>query len=154
MAIIATWQERLDNVRVVVPRAEVARTRFFVSHATADKWLAKTLCEKIEETGADTFRDDRDIAGGDDIPEVIRQEIIRSNEMLVVMTPESVDRRWVLLEVGAAWGRRRHSRIVAVLCHVQVDTIPDMIASKKAVPLNEFDDYLRDLKKRVGRYKK
>lgn len=44
----------------------------FVSHATADKWLAKTLCEKIEETGAATFRDDRDIDGGDDIPDRIR----------------------------------------------------------------------------------
>jgi len=119
----------------------------FVSHATADKWLAKTLCEKMEAAGAKTFRDDRDIAGGDDIPDVIRREIIRSKEMVVLVTPESVDRRWVLLEVGAAWGRRR--RTVAVLCHVAVDTIPAIIASKKAVPLNEFDDYLRDLRERV-----
>ncbi|MBI1918829.1 MAG: toll/interleukin-1 receptor domain-containing protein [Planctomycetes bacterium] len=40
--------------------------RVFVSHATADKWIAKTLCEKIEGVGATTFRDDRDINGGDD----------------------------------------------------------------------------------------
>ena len=39
----------------------------FVSHATADKWIATVLCEKMEETGAKTFRDDRDIGGGDDI---------------------------------------------------------------------------------------
>lgn len=39
----------------------------FVSHATSDKWLAKAICEKIEATGAVTFRDDRDIHGGDDI---------------------------------------------------------------------------------------
>ncbi len=51
----------------------------FISHATADKWIAKTLCEKIESVGAVTFRDDRDIAGGDDIPEQIRREIVRSN---------------------------------------------------------------------------
>jgi TIR domain len=125
----------------------------FVSHATADKWLAKTLCEKIEETGAKTFRDDRDISGGDDIPDAIRQNIVRANELVVLLTPESVDRPWVLLEVGAAWGRRQHSRIVAVLCHVQVDTIPDMIASKKAVPINQFDEYLRELRERVGRHR-
>jgi hypothetical protein len=34
----------------------------FLSHATTDKWLAKTLCEKIEASGATTFRDDRDTA--------------------------------------------------------------------------------------------
>ena len=74
----------------------------FLSHATADKWLAKTLCEKIEETGAKTFRDDRDIAGGDDIPDEIRDNIFRSSEFLVLLTPESVDRRWVNMEIGAA----------------------------------------------------
>jgi hypothetical protein len=125
----------------------------FVSHATADKWLATVLCEKIEETGAKTFRDDRDIDGGDDIPDAIRQQIVHCNEMVVLLTPESVNRPWVLFEVGAAWGRRRNSRIIAVLCHVQVDSIPGMIASKKAVPINQFDQYQRELKQRVSRSK-
>jgi len=123
----------------------------FVSHATADKWLAKTICERIEQFGAATFRDDRDIQGGDDIPEVIRKKIIQANELLVLLTPESVDRPWVLLEVGAAWGRKKKSRIVAVLCHVTVDTIPKLIASKKAFPLNDFDTYLKELRERASR---
>ena len=132
-----------------------ARSRYqvFVSHATADKWMAKVLCEKIEQTGAATFRDDRDIDGGDDIPDRIRREIIRSNEMVVLLTPESVNRAWVILEVGAAWGRRRGFRIVSILCHVEVDAIPDMLASKKAVSINDFDEYLKELKKRVARHK-
>jgi hypothetical protein len=124
-----------------------------VSHATADKWLAKTLCEKIEQTGATTFRDDRDIDGGDDIPDRIRREIIRSAEMVVLLTPESLNRAWVILEVGAAWGRRRGFRIVSILCHVEVDAIPDMLASKKARSINDFDEYLKELKKRVARGK-
>lgn len=74
--------------------------RVFVSHATADKWLAKTICEKIETTGAITFRDDRDINGGDDIPQALKSAISQSEELLVLMSPASIDRRWVLLEVG------------------------------------------------------
>jgi len=77
--------------------------RIFVSHATADKWLATIVCEKLEAAGATTFRDDRDIDGGDDIPERLRQEISRSKELVVLVTPESVNRPWVLLEVGGAW---------------------------------------------------
>lgn len=125
----------------------------FVSHATADKWLATTLCEKIEQAGAVTFRDDRDIDGGDDIPDEVRRQIVRSSEMVVLLTPESVDRPWVLLEVGAAWGRRQKARIVAVLCHVEVDSIPDIIGSKKAVPINKLDDYLKQLKRCVEQSK-
>lgn len=121
----------------------------FVSHATADKWIAKVICEKTEGTGASTFRDDRDINGGDDIPEEIRQQIKRSQEMVVVLTPESVGRQWVLLEVGAAWGWRKNFRIVAVLVHVGTEPIPEIIKSKKAININEFDNYLSELRKRV-----
>jgi hypothetical protein len=52
----------------------------FISHATADKWIAKVFCEKIEAIGAKTFRDDRDINGGDDLPEQIRRQIIRATK--------------------------------------------------------------------------
>src|SRR5687768_11867714 len=101
--------------------------RVFVSHATADKWIAKAICERIESTGATTFRDDRDIAGGDDIPEEIRRQIKQSKEIIVLLTPESIDRQWVTLEVGAAWGWSKRMRIVLIRCHVSVDPIPDMI---------------------------
>lgn len=125
----------------------------FISHATADKWIAKTLCEKIEQTGATTFRDDRDISGGDDIPEEIRRQIKRSQEIVVILTPESVDRRWVILEVGAAWGWSKRMRITMVMCHISVDPIPDMIKNKKGINLNQIEDYLDELSRRVrGRH--
>jgi hypothetical protein len=99
--------------------------------------------------GASTFRDDRDIDGGDDIPDAIRMQIKQSKEFVVLLTPESVNRPWVLLEVGAAWGWRKKSPIVAVLCHVNVDAIPDIIKSKKAYSLNDFDKYLNELSGRM-----
>jgi hypothetical protein len=125
----------------------------FVSHATADKWLARVICEKLESVGAKTFRDDRDIHGGDDIPDEIRRHIRRCSEFLVLLTPESVHRQWVLLEVGAAWGWRVKRRITAVLCHVDTDRIPDMIKSKKAINLNDFDQYLAEVAARVPLHK-
>jgi predicted nucleotide-binding protein len=124
----------------------------FVSHATADKWLARTLCEKLESTGAATFRDDRDLNGGDDIPEEIRRQIKQSKEIVVLLTPELIGRQWVTLEVGAAWGWSKRMRIVLIRCHVSVDSIPDRIKNKKAIPLNDFDDYANELAKRVRDY--
>ena len=121
----------------------------FVSHATADKWIATTFCEKIDATGATSFRDDRDINGGDSIPETIRTEIQVSRELVVLLSPDSIERPWVLLEVGAAWGRRKNYRIVPVLCHVSFDAIPDIIEGKKAFHINDFDKYLTELKRRV-----
>jgi hypothetical protein len=72
--------------------------------------------------------------------------------MVVLLTPESADRPWVLLEIGAAWGKRQRARIIAVMCHVEVDRIPDIIGSKKAVSINSFDEYVEELKHRVGEH--
>lgn len=128
-----------------------ARSKYqvFVSHATADKWIATIFCEKIDATGATSFRDDRDINGGDSIPDSIRTAIQVSRELVVLLTPDSIERPWVLLEVGAAWGRRKDYRIVPVLCHVTFDAIPDIIEGKKAFHINDFDTYLAELKRRV-----
>lgn len=119
----------------------------FVSHATADKWIAKVICEKLEAVGASTFRDDRDIDGGDDIPERLREEIERSQELVFLLTPQSVARPWVLIELGGAW--LRGIRIVAVRYHIEVDSIPAIIKAKKSIHLNELDEYLAEVERRV-----
>src|SRR5436305_12276350 len=94
-------------------KASAAKTakpyQVFVSHATADKWLARTICDKIQGTGATTFRDDRDTNGGDDIPGEIRRQLNLSKEIVVLLTPESINRQWVLLEAAAAWGRSKRT---------------------------------------------
>jgi hypothetical protein len=126
--------------------------QIFVSHSTADKWLAVTLCEKLETSGASTFRDDRDIDGGDDIPDRIRAEIKRSREIVVLLTPNSVNRAWILLEVGAAWGWSKAIRITPILCHVDVDPIPGMIKSKKAVHINDCANLFAEVKRRVKKH--
>jgi hypothetical protein len=121
-----------------------------VSHATPDKWVARMICEKIDAiAGATTFRDDRDIEGGDDIPESLREQIQLSAELVVLITPVSVGRPWVMLEIGAAWELGKW--IVPVCYHVDADKIPAILSKRKAYPLNEFDRYLEELRKRVER---
>ena len=122
--------------------------RVFISHATHDKWISKILCEKLEETGADTFRDDRDIEGGDSIPDVILSEIRSCDEIVVLLTPESVQRQWILVEIGIAIGVER--RIIPLFYHIDTEQIPDIIKSRRGLDLNDLDGYLTDLSKRMN----
>jgi len=108
------------------------------------------LCEKLESAGVDTFRDDRDIGGGDDIPSAVFSGIKRSRELLVLLSPQSVGRQWILLEVGAALGWSKRMRIVVVRCHVEVDLIPEMLKAKRSFDLNEMDQYLDEVRVRAG----
>lgn len=121
--------------------------RVFVSHATADKWIARVLCEKLEAIGVVTFRDDRDIAGGDHIPARLRQEINSADEFLVLLTPNSIDRQWVTLELGAAW--QRDMRIVALLYSVKIEDIPAILHERKLIDLNALEQYLAEVAARL-----
>src|SRR5437870_4134664 len=89
----------------------------FVSHSTKDRWIARQIAKLLEGSGKDfsikTFLDERDIKVGDSIPDSIRTNIQQCNEFLVLLTRNSLDRPWVLIEISAAWGHGK--RIIAII---------------------------------------
>jgi hypothetical protein len=123
--------------------------RVFVSHAAHDKFIAKVLCDQMEGIGVATFRDDRDIEGGEAIPAAIQAKIRECDELVVLLTPESIGREWVLIEIGIAIGVQR--RIVPLFYHVDPKDGPGIIKDNRGFHLNELDEYLRDLMKRIQR---
>ena len=123
--------------------------RVFLSHATYDKFLAVILTERIEAlAGVAAFRDDRDIEGGDLIPEAIRTAIRGSREMLVLFTPQSLGREWVTLEIGMA--QITGLRVVPLLYHVEPASLPATLRDAKAYRLDELPAYLEELAARVA----
>lgn len=100
--------------------------------------MAAMIEEKGRKYGVMTFLDERDIAGGDSIPDSIRKNIQECNEFLVLLSRYSIDRPWVLIELGAAWALGK--RIVAIIDKVTPEEMPDILTSIKAIDLNNFDD--------------
>jgi hypothetical protein len=81
------------------------------------------------------------------------RQIRQAQEFLVLLTPASVNRPWILLETGAACGCDPPPRIIAVRYYVETDNIPSLIKGKKGFHLNELDAYLDEVARRVeGRH--
>jgi hypothetical protein len=110
------------------------------------------VADLIEKAGRqheiDTFLDEKDIEYGGSIPEEIRQQIRDCGELVVLLSEYSVDRPWVLIEIGAAWVLEK--RIVAVMDKLSPDQMPDVIAPFRGVDLNEIQDYVNELVGRVA----
>jgi hypothetical protein len=121
----------------------------FVSHSTKDRWIARQIARLMEGVGygVRAFLDERDIQVGDSIPESIRQNIQDCNEFLVLLTKNSIDRPWVLIEISAAWGHNK--RIIAIIDKVTPEEMPDIILPYKAVDLNDLDEYIKQLSDRA-----
>ncbi len=123
----------------------------FISHSTKDRFIAWQVAALIQEAGRhcgiEIFLDEKDIEFGGSIPERIRQEIRDCGELVVLLSEYSVDRPWVLVEIGAAWVLEK--RIVAVMDKLSPDQMPDVIAPYRAVDLNDVRDYIDELAERI-----
>jgi hypothetical protein len=122
----------------------------FISHSSRDKWVAARIAEKVEEAGATSWLDTRDLPGGGDIREEISKGVNDSQEIIILFSPFSKDSPWVSFEIGAASAKRRY--LTPILNNVQYTEIV-LIQGIKAVELNDFDQYLTELKKRAGKKK-
>ena len=122
----------------------------FFSHSHKDRWIAKQCVRLIEEGGRGgvrAFLDEKDIEAGQSIADSVRTAIENCDEFVVLLSPHSKERPWVLIEMGAAWGLQKP--IIAIIDKIGPNEIPDIVSPYKAVDLNDFDQYLNQLLKRV-----
>lgn len=132
--------------------------KVFISHSGYDTWVAKQIQGHITNLGISTFLDEDGIAGGDDFEAVILREIRESKEIVVLFTPWSIHRKYVWLEIGAAWALG--IRIVCVAYKLTMDEIlsecdkPSIIAKQAHFQINDLDEYFSELLNRVQQHER
>jgi hypothetical protein len=125
----------------------------FISHSSADTWVAKQIAREIKARGATPFLDEAQVDAGADFEEDILNFLERAHELVVLLTPWALDRPYVWAEIGAAWGRR--IPIVALLLGLtatELQTrpgVPVLLKKRDLLLLNEIDIYLGQLEARV-----
>jgi len=129
----------------------------FISHSSADTWVAKQIAREIEARGGTPFLDEAQIDAGDDFEEDILRFLEQAHELVVLLTPWALDRPYVWAEIGAAWGRR--IPIVALLLGItptELQTrpgVPVLLKKRDLLQLNDIDVYLKQLAVRIGQHR-
>ena len=128
----------------------------FVSHSGEDTWVARQIAREIEACGAKPFLDEAEIDSGADFEEDIRRFLERAHELVVLLTPWALERPYVWIELGAAWGRR--IPIVALLLGITPGElqrrpgVPVLLKRRDLLQLNDIETYLKQLRERVQQY--
>lgn len=125
----------------------------FISHSSKDRWIARQMAAIIERKakryGVRTFLDEVDLEGGDRIPATIKANLHACQEFVILLSPHSITRQWVLVELGGAWTLDK--RVMAIAYDLAAERIPDIIEHDKSYELNDFDRYVTELIRRVKR---
>jgi hypothetical protein len=113
----ATW---INTVVPSMPEFDV-----FISYAAGDTGIADELRSDLERNGLRCFMAEKDIQVATEWQDSIRTALIGSKRILVLLTPQSINRPWVLMETGAAWALGRP--LIPALSHVAPTELLDPI---------------------------
>jgi len=119
----------------------------FISYSSKDQKVADEIYEKLKEADLKPFLAPKDIDSGYIGSVTIREALISSAEMAILMSPNSIKSEWVLTEWGAAWGFEKH--VTPILLDCQIGDIPKLLQDrqKRDYP-NEIDRYIKEVLKR------
>lgn len=112
----------------------------FISHATANSRLARTLAGAFEHLGATTFLASRagDIRADEDWLRGIERALQEADAYIVLLTPESTLRPWVNFEAGAAWFSGKQLLFLRVQALAPGD-IPLPISARQIYALDDVE---------------
>lgn len=98
----------------------------FLSYAFDDSALARAIAEQLQSNGIETFWAEWCINAGDSIRQRIDDGIGECTHFLVLLTPQSIDKPWVNLEVDAGLARRlgNRCRFIPLRCGLKVGNLP------------------------------
>ena len=135
----------------------IAPYNVFVSHGWHDRWIAQKMAEAIKRAQATAFIDIFDVASGDRIEPKVHEGLTSCSELVSLLTPWSVDQT----ELGVERNSWRLG-FAKTICGRDVSdcTLDDIdkkhgglavLSPTNVITLNDFDQYVRELKARVGK---
>jgi hypothetical protein len=120
----------------------------FLSFSSHNETEAEKVAAAATAAGIDVFMSERDLESGDVWDEEVRQALVSSREMAVLVTPQSLQSEWVATEWGVAWALQ--NRITPILLRCDVGDLPDRLKQYEARDLHDIDLYVREVVSRRG----
>jgi hypothetical protein len=139
LSSVALFSDVFDGA--VVSSQRVTRD-VFISYGGVDREFAHRLATDLESRGIRVWFAEWDIDYGDDIFEEIQKGLDETTKFLIVLSPESVGRRWVRQELSAAFHRALDlaNTVVIPIMFKQCEP-PAFVRTKKWADFTDPDRY-------------
>jgi hypothetical protein len=129
--------------------AQRRRVEVFISHASCDEWVAKQIARRIEQFKVATFLSELHIKLGDeDFEDRLLEALDQCSELIVLLTPEALQRPYVWMELGAVWKTRKRASVI--LYRLAVEDL----RKRNEVPLFLLKSELIDINRDTERFLK
>ncbi len=107
----------------------------FISYANEDSDMANEIVDMIYEKypKLKVFFAMKSLKAGDIWDESIRNALNSAPVIVLLLTPNSIEKKWVLLEVGGAWFQKK--KVIPLYQYVKIEDLPQPIKSNQAIAI-------------------
>lgn len=121
--------------------------KVFISSTVKDIDLARDLSRRLREVGVDVYSVDKSAVAGEATFDKIAVDLGRADEVLLILTDNSVDNPNLMYEMGAATSLRK--RVTPVIVGLEPNNLPSLIKGMNYVKYPDLPQFISDLEKRV-----
>ncbi|MEW5895521.1 MAG: toll/interleukin-1 receptor domain-containing protein [Candidatus Omnitrophota bacterium] len=113
----------------------------FISYSEKDERLAEEFLNLFSEKNIACFMAKKSISSGFDWETAIKERLKHSKEVVLLLTPNSIQSQWVLLEAGAAWVMDKP--LTPCVFFADINQLPSVITKKQAKNIQTNADKLQ-----------
>lgn len=119
----------------------------FLSYAMDDKAVARRIAKGLQTAGLRVWFDEWELAAGDSIVPRIEQAVATNDLLLVLLSPRSVESKWVQMELSSFLSRELKDRAITLIPAIIEDCeIPLVLADRQYLDLRkDFNKGLEQL---------
>src|SRR5438309_2038659 len=121
--------------------------KVFISSAWKDIDLVRDFAHRLESAGIQVHSIDKSAVSSEAISTKISKDLSNADEVLVILTNESVDNPNLMFELGVASSMRK--RVTPVVVGLEPAKIPSLIKNLKYIKYPDLARYIADLEKRA-----
>ena len=126
----------------------MAKWHIFMSHSSVDKHDATLLNRMAVKKGLKIYVAERELMGGDEFISEIREALLSSSELCVLVTPDSLKSAWVISEWGAAWALGK--KVTPILLRCNADQLPDRLKLLECIDFHRAPQFFGQAARRAG----
>jgi hypothetical protein len=121
--------------------------KIFISSSSKDLDLAKDLAKRLEETGVNVSSAERGVRPSEVFSNQITKQLSSVDEVVVILTENSVNSPWLMFELGAASSLKK--RVTPLIVGVETSKLPSLIRNMSYIKYPDLAKYIEDLKERT-----
>jgi hypothetical protein len=117
--------------------------KVFISASHKDRDLARDLEHRLHEAGVPVTYSELTLSAGSNYEKDFMNLLKSADEIIVILSSNSVDNLWMMYEIGAASSLRK--KVTPVVVGLEDKELPPVIKQLQHIRYDELSDYISKL---------